>query len=50
MLSCLYCNEIRIRKQAILIGHSGNEEEHLPGVEIDIEKYPKFLMSPYGGA
>jgi hypothetical protein len=36
-------------RKALLIAHSGNGEDRLPGVFKDLERYQKFLHSPMGG-
>ena len=38
-----------MKRVALIIGSSGHPDEYLPGVEIDVKEYKKFLLSPWGG-
>ncbi len=38
-----------MKRHALIIGSAGPPDEYLPGVEVDVKEYNKFLLSPYGG-
>ncbi len=38
-----------MKRIALIIGSAGPPDEYLPGVNVDVEEYKKFLLSPWGG-
>lgn len=38
-----------MKRIALVIGQSGDEDEFLPGVKVDVMNYRNFLLSPVGG-